>query len=84
MLSEKQIENRIVKYFEEKYSEHALTADIYPYPPPDAMKFDIPGLGKTITITCDPESGKVMEKREPMPPAEELSCDFDAYVKRPI
>ena len=60
-LSERQIQNRLQKYFDANYLEYANTAQYHADPQNNMWMFDIEELGKSITLTCDENTGVVAE-----------------------
>lgn len=60
--SEKWYAARLSKYFLAHYGEYEETAEWYINPAPNQWKFEIPGSGKAILLTCD-ENGNVHEIR---------------------
>ena len=58
-LTEKQLHNRLNKYYKEHYGEKD-TDEYYVNPAPNIWKFIRDG--KTIILTCNVETGKVTER----------------------
>lgn len=60
MLSEKQLNNRLEKYYKKHFGEND-NDKWYVNPAPNKWKFERDG--KIIILVCDMESGKVEEKQ---------------------
>ena len=60
-LSERQIQNRLQKHFDANYSKFGNAIQYYPDPQNNIWMYDVDELGKTITLTCDEYTGKVIE-----------------------
>lgn len=44
---------RLQKYFDEHYGIYEYVAEFFVNPAPNQWKFNIPGRGLTITLTCN-------------------------------
>lgn len=58
-LTEKQLHNRLNKYYKENYGEN-YDDEWWVNPAPNIWKFD--RNGETITLVCDVHTGKVTER----------------------
>lgn len=78
-LSEKQIENRLNKYFDAHYCAYEETANHYPNPSKNSWVYDIEEIGKTITLTCDENTGEVKEMQQEYIKEQKKEINFDDY-----
>lgn len=78
-LSEKQIQNRLQKYFDANYSEYADTAQYHTDPQNNMWLYDIEELGKSITLTCDEQTGKVTETQADLIQEQKEEIDLENY-----